>query len=271
MKTAKIFFSIGLIFGYLTTNVGAEKAQSIFGKNMSLHLGIKAWRATYETQTFKTDDYIRAGGVESTSNMFGPSFRVQYKKYYIGGSYYFGGGFNGTAVDYYINQKAQHILGYKFEKKDMDILMGYYVNPEISVFIGYKRIETNGKFQWYTRTASTGYNETIEGPVFGMTLNLPLAYSGLTFFSTLGYATLNGKADYILKWTDADGNITEDKTSSSFDSLGPAIEFGFHCLLKDFPYLRFYVGYKYQEYKNPDIDDYSSKLYGLNISSYLIF
>jgi hypothetical protein len=271
MKTVRIFIIIGLIFGYLTGTVCAETLQNIIGEKISLSLEVKAWRATYETQTIKTDDYIRAGGIESTSNMFGLSCAVKYNKYYLTSSYYLGDGFNGTATDYYINQGDQHIVGYKFEKSDMDILIGYCFHPRVSAFIGYKKIETDGKFQWYTRTAFTEYNEIIEGPVFGIILDLPLTDSGFTFRSLLGYATLDGKVEQVLKWTGADGNLKEDKINSSFDSLGPAIDFGFHCSLIDFPGLTLYIGYKYQEYKNPDVDDYSSKLYGINISANLSF
>jgi hypothetical protein len=268
MKAAKIFFSIGLILGCLVTGVRAETSQkNIFGENVSLSLGINTWRATFETQTFQENGYLREG-VEATSNMFGVSCNlILYKKYYLGGNYYSGGGFDDTAFDYYTDQEVQHIFEYEFEKTDMDIWIGYYLHPRISAFIGYKKIETDGQLKWHTRTASTKYDETIEGPVFGVAINFPLADSGFTFFSTLGYATLDGKADYDLKWTDVNGNPMDDIDSASFDSLGPALEFGILYLLEDLPHFSITVKYKYQEYKDPDIDNYSTKLYGFNIGA----
>ena len=267
MKTAKILFSIGLILGCLVTVVDAETSQNIFGENVSLTLGVNTWRTTFETQTFKENGYLREG-VKATSNMFGVSFNFTlYEKYSIGGSYYSGDGFDNTAFDYYMDQEVQHILKYEFEKADMDIWVGYYLHPRISAFLGYKRIENNGQLKWYSRTASTKYDETIEGPVFGVAINFPLADSGFTFFSTLGYAILDGKADYVLQWTDVDGNTMDDKDSSSFDSLGPALELGIHCLLENHPNFSITMKYKYQEYEDPDVDNYSAKLYGFNIGA----
>ncbi len=207
-------------------------------------VGLKMWYATWE-ETFEEETMESDYGL-----MYGPVINIRHGKIFVGLSYLTGGGF--TFEDSWTEYWGYPYYTYvdfeteiEADRTDMDLSVGYSVNPNVGVFLGYKTLTLD-----YTASArATTKDLTVEieeygdfefsGPAFGVTAHTRIGESRAMLFGTLSYVSLEGENDEELS--------------------GPAIEFGLAYALETMP-VSVTLGYKYQKYEGEDEEDVFSGL-----------
>ncbi|TES85802.1 hypothetical protein E3J95_03590, partial [Candidatus Aerophobetes bacterium] len=212
----------------------------------SVTIGLKTWYATWEYKPVGAEGWDFGTGV-----MYGPALNIRSGNLFVGFSYLTGGGFTDeytesgyiyTYPDYWGNYDYE--WGEEFDRTDMDLSIGYYVTPNLGVFLGYKTL-TIGVTETYTLTteysgSATGedsWENEFSGFALGVTGHTRIGESRMILFGTLSYVSLASEFD---------GEAGED-------FMGPAIEVGLAYALETMP-LSFTVGYKYQSYEE-DVED----------------
>ena len=230
----------------------------------SVTIGLKTWFASWEEKVKFFDEYT--GETETASDksdyglMYGPVFNLRYEKFFGSLSYLIGGDFNFELSDL---DYSDSTIGYswdydeKYDRTDLDIAIGYYFHPNISVFLGYKNVnidltatiteeETILLDLW--KDGSIKESGTIKGPALGVSGNYPIGETNWVLFGSLSYLSLDGE------W----------EGESLGDYTGPSIEIGGAYVLETMP-LSITAGYKYQSLKADEVEDiFSGLTFGVN-------
>ena len=174
----------------------------------SVTIGLKTWFASWEEKVKFFDEYT--GETETASDksdyglMYGPVFNLRYEKFFGSLSYLIGGDFNFELSDL---DYSDSTIGYswdydeKYDRTDLDIAIGYYFHPNISVFLGYKNVnidltatiteeETILLDLW--KDGSIKESGTIKGPALGVSGNYPIGETNWVLFGSLSYLSLDG-------------------------------------------------------------------------------
>lgn len=195
--------------------------------------------------------------------MYGPAISIRTGDLFVGLSYLTGGGFTDEYTESgYTSYWGDYDYewGEEFDRTDMDLSIGYYVTPNLGVFLGYKTL-TIGVTETYTLTteysdSATGedsWENEFSGFALGVTGHTRIGESRMILFGTLSYVSL----------------ASEFAGEAGEDFMGPAIEVGLAYALETMP-LSFTVGYKYQSYEE-DVEDGGKDVFagltlGLNYS-----
>ena len=224
----------------------------------SVTIGLKTWYATWEYQSPGGDTMDFGSGL-----MYGPAISIRTGDLFVGLSYLTGGGF----TDEYTESGYTSYWGdwdeewdYEYDRTDIDLSIGYYLSPNLGMFLGYKTL-TIGCTYTYAFDPELGSSSTYEdswenefsGFALGVTGHTRIGESRMILFGTLSYVSLASEFD---------GEAGED-------FMGPAIEVGLAYALETMP-LSFTVGYKYQSYEE-DVEDGGKDVFagltlGLNYS-----
>ena len=220
----------------------------------SVTLGLKAWYAKYELEIDDADDSVEF----DRGLMYGPALNIRPGNFFFGVSYLMGGDFTYTED---LNSTTE--LEIDLDRTDLDLSVGYYLHPNVAVFLGYKKSEMD----FEATETSVGSSSTEEqeweykGPAIGVTGNFPIGEGGAFLFGTLSYVKLD--TDYKFESGDASGEEVE----------GPSIEFGVGFSSETMP-VSLTVGYKYQKYEadeNDEVLGFEETFSGLTLGVYFTF
>lgn len=230
----------------------------------SVTIGLKTWFASWEQKLEFFDEYTGETEIASDQSdyglMYGPVVNLRYEKFFASLSYLMGGGFSFEWEEFdYSDTSIDYSWDYDEEddRTDLDVAIGYYIHPKISLFLGYKNIdidvtetieenETLSIDIW--EDGSSSYSATIKGPAFGVSGNYPIENTNWILFGSLGYLSLEG----------------ESEGESLGDFTGPSIEIGGAYVLEAMP-VSITAGYKYQSLKSDEREDiFSGLTFGAN-------
>jgi hypothetical protein len=199
MKRWLVALTIILALGFSSTASAQE--------NVQVSVGLKAWLAEW-TETFGGED------IESDlALLIGPTVGVRYANIFGGITYMFGS-FEFPDFDA------------ELDRKDLDLVAGYYVHPRVGVLVGYKDIDISGDL-----------DATLKGPVVGVNFNVPIGESRFVIFGNVSYL--------FLKW--------EDEFDFEEDQPGPSIEVAGAYAFEAVP-INLTAGYKFQSFEGEDTD-----------------
>jgi len=238
MKRMLTILVVVLLLGLSSYGLAQETEET----RTSVTVGLKMWYATWEEtvagETMESDPGL----------MYGPAINLRHGNFFAGLSYLTGSfTFEDSWTEtYYLGGGYYDYLEFDYEvdadRTDMDLSIGYYVHPNVGLFLGYKTIEfeikaaatvTETIYNYYTYvyeyTGTASDKADFSGPALGVTMHYPIGRTIL--FGTLSYVSLEGELY----------GISEELT-------GPAIEFGVAYALEASP-VSFAVGYKYQKYE----------------------
>lgn len=194
--------------------------------------GVKMWNNKWSTW-----DVIPPAGSCATTGACGysenytsgdnaawiPSASVRYRDYLLAGSYF-----------------ANHSYGFSgargpftADRKEMDIVAGYYVLPTVAVIAGYKEVKQN----------FDGMNFKYSGPIFGVNASAPLTGG----FSLYGTAAL-GRLDASLPDSIAIGATTSSNYNADYKlgEIGLAYAFDVRASMPGMKSLVATLGYRNQ-------------------------
>ncbi len=205
-----------LLLGFTTVAKAKEGPQ--------FSLGVKTWFAIW--------DETIAGGFDEQSDvglMLGPSFGARSGDFFVGVTWLEG---SFDFEDQFVAPGFTAEL--EWERRDLDIILGYNFHPRMGGFVGYKHIDVK---QTTKVVDTTGGMAPIKseldfnafGPGIGVNFNLPLEGKRLFFTGSISYLALE---------LDSESSPTEDFPGVSFDISGAYI-------LKKMP-ASATVGYKFQ-------------------------
>ena len=243
-KITLLLLIVGLFFFGLNKIAQAQ--------DTSVTLGLKAWYAKYEVEIEDFDPVEYDRGL-----MYGPALNIRPGNLFIGFSYLMGGEFT------YSEEYDSTELEIDLDRTDLDVSIGYFLHPNVAIFLGYKKTEMDWKAT-ETSDTSTDSNEQewkYKGPAIGVTGNFPIGSEGAFFFGTLSYAKLD--TDYEFESGDASGE----------DAEGPAIEFGIGFSPTTIP-ISLTIGYKYQKYEadsNDEVLGFEETFSGFTLGIYYTF
>ncbi len=183
-----------------------------YAEGTKVTVGIKAWSNSWEEEV----EY-NGGGSDTWDNgsslMIGPSVNLRFENnMFLGASYLV------STKDYESNDWVVIGDSVSFEREDLDLTVGYMINPRFGVFVGYKSIEFDATYH----LPALGIDEKIgtvslKGPGIGILGNIPLSES-LALYGNLAIMSLDQKIS-----TDI-GSASSDMTGASFE-IGVAFAF----------------------------------------------
>ena len=272
MKKIISIFIIALVLG-ISSAAMAEKP--------SVTIGLKTWIATWERKgeiivDEDTDETLKFSDKSDYGLMYGPVINLRYEKLFASLSYMMGGdlNFERDQVDNYFNDYFNDLdlgpdyginydVNSKDDRTDFDIAIGYYVHPNISIFLGYKNVDIEEKIKvaWDVEPFSDAYYDdikpgeipfkesgTIKGPAFGVSGNYPIGETNWILLGSLSYLSLDGK------W----------EGESHGDFTGPSLEIGGAYIFDNVP-VSITAGYKYQSLESDKGKDiFSGLTFGVN-------
>ena len=197
----KIIFAGVLCFVVLFFNVGAN------ADDFYLDIGVKGWVNQWK---IKFDAPDVEDTTSDTNLLIGPMIKVGYKKFFGGVT------FMQAVNDYDFGE------GYKWSRKDVDIVFGYMLHSRVAIFAGYK---------YLTGTSSIDTSHTASGPAFGISLNFPITKIRTTIYANGVYMPLKGELNSL-------GIVTDHDVNSYSLEGGISVSLHKNWLVN--------VGYKYQ-------------------------
>ena len=255
MKKIISIFIIALVLG-ISSAAMAEKP--------SVTVGLKTWIATWEQKLEYTDEFGDTATESDKSDyglMYGPVFNLRYEKFFASLSYLIGGNFNFEWDQFDFSDPDygdSFDLDSENDRTDFDIAVGYYLHPNISVFLGYKNIDADQTITWsydvepfsdadfddnVSDNDSYDISATIKGPAFGVSGNYPIGETNWILFGSLSYLSLEG----------------ESEGESLGDFTGPSLEIGGAYVFDNMP-MSITAGYKYQSLQADEREDIFSGL-----------
>lgn len=144
--------------------------------DFSATVGLKVWNNNWSSWTGNIDlfgDPLIQNIESSTENALIPSFSMRYRDFMVGGSYM-------TKTDYDFGENFGEV-----ERKEYDIIGGYYVLPTLAIIAGYKKVEqefANGNFKY-------------SGPIVGLSASAPLT-GGFSLYGTAASSIGNFKGQF---------------------------------------------------------------------------
>lgn len=182
-----------------------------------------------------------ADGTEFNSDnggQLGVNLAWQTDKFYSGlnlqnGNY----DFTGTAPDQFTSTGSAAVATDQVQQSEVDILVGYYFWPQVSLFVDMKTVEN----QW----KSNNYKQTFAGLGLGVTGYNPLN-KDWTLFGSLGFVS---------------GDIKESGGSKVGDGSSSALEIGLLYTLNKNSFLNFGVKFRGYEFKS---DNGAQQDYNIN-------
>ena len=263
MKKILSIFIIALVLG-ISSAALAEKP--------SFTIGLKTWIANWEQKLElvvdeDTGETMKFSDKSDYGLMYGPLINLRYEKFFGSLSYLMGGDFNfeWDSLDDILYDQDLHDYGIDFDvdgkddRTDFDIAIGYYIHPNISLFLGYKNVEINEKvtLSMDVQPGSDAESDevksekkplidakvTIKGPAFGVSGNYPIGETNWILFGSLSYLSLEGKSE----------------GESLGDLTGPSLEIGGAYIFNNVP-ISITAGYKYQSLTSDDREDIFSGL-----------
>lgn len=181
VSTCCALLSLPLLTGFITSaNAGTTATDS-----PTITVGMKMWQNKWSTWDAFPPYYDAAakgylpGQTENYSSSdrsaFIPAISIRYKDILVSGSY-----FAKTKYDWV------GAGGVKFsaDRKESDVLVGYYVLPTLALTLGYKNVK---------QTFLAG-NDVFDysGPVLGVVASAPLT-SGFSLYGNFGYGFMDAK------------------------------------------------------------------------------
>lgn len=169
MKKVFLFFASMVIFW---------SSAVAFADDTTVTLGLKTWYSYWKEST----DYL-GGGSDSNSYgsafLAGPSLNIKFGKPFIGATYLM------SVQDHEVSDYLVPGDTMKFERKDLELTLGYLITKHFGMFIGYKTIEATER---YTFVPSGYDNENagtwrLKGPEIGILGNIPLSPSAAIYFN----------------------------------------------------------------------------------------
>lgn len=186
--------------------VNAVAADSDFSATIGLKAWVNNWSKWGAVTLYGTGGdeftpaYIARNWESENTTAWIPSASVRYKDFMAGGSYF----------------KQNYGFGSQFtwhgERKEYDLVGGYYVLPTLAIIGGYKKVDT--KF------VDPGYPESVfvySGPIVGFSASAPLT-GGFSLYGTAAIG-VNFKRGTETKH-DADYRLGELGVAYSFDVGG---------------------------------------------------
>jgi opacity protein-like surface antigen len=184
-------------------------------EGIEVEVGVKAWFNKWKRE-LPTGESSKS----KCTRLLGPAVEVKFPDHiFVEASYL------ASLNDY----RFSDITGQtKFERKDLDMAMGYAITPMVSVFAGYKESAF--------KEDVTGNKETNYGPIAGIRGSYALN-DKTSFHGGLNYLLTR------LKVEDAAGTVTE-KSPGWIAELGAQYEFAKHTSVD--------LGYKYETTKGKE-------------------
>ncbi|MDA8099739.1 MAG: hypothetical protein M0042_08940 [Nitrospiraceae bacterium] len=135
-------------------------------KGLEVEAGVKAWYNKWKS------DVPGAGSTTFDSTLLiGPAVEVMCPRhFYFEASYLF------SVADY---EHSEAGVTEKFDRKDLDLAVGYQFIPQAGVYVGYKKVSMGGE----------GVSSDLTGPMIGIRGNVPVShmfavYGNLTYLMT---------------------------------------------------------------------------------------
>ena len=256
-----------LLFGIIT-----GYSNMVFAEDVNVTVGLKTWIATWDHKLEFLNEVTGETEIVSDKSdyglMYGPVVNFRYEKFFASLSYLLGGDFNfeWDQLDYSDPDYGYNLdLDSKDDRTYFDIAIGYYIHPNISVFLGYKNIDidetatlvenvepfSDADFDGFVDSESSiDSSATIKGPAFGVSGNYRIGESNWILIGSLSYLSLDG----------------ESEGESLGDFTGPSLEIGGAYVLDTMP-LSITAGFKYQSLKADESEDiFSGLTVGVNYS-----
>lgn len=196
-----------------------------------LSIGLKFWNANWDNNT-TWNGYVRNNLNSSTNGVtVTPTIQYKYKDFALSVSTLLSKDFSYTSFNNpsYLDSRNN---GYNQKsRKEYDINFSYFIKPNISASIGYKSVDLNGDFI----TA----NNTIEGPIVGLSLSAPLI-ENIGLYANAGFGNMKTQ-----KW--------EGTKSATYSLIEAGIAYSLHEWVKNSAIT---LSYRLQEFKVNLKDNY---------------
>lgn len=242
MRKGKFYAKISLIFSFL---MFTSLAYAESGDSFKYSLGIKTWYNKWTATA--TDDATKNFEPQERDSqwifMVGPTLKVSYGKFYGGFS------FSQNLTDYEfsgsINTTPVRNFTYTWTRQDLDIVLGYWFHPNISLFTGYKWFNGYSFFKQMDGGVANierynAYRREGSGLVFGVSANFPIETLYIVPYFSGTYMPLNGESR-------ENANLATGRTQElirHYNLPTWAVEGGFSTL--NYHGFSASIGYKYQ-------------------------
>ena len=212
-------------------------------------VGIKAWANSWEEKV----EY-NGGGSDTWDNgsslMIGPSVNLRFEN-----NMFLGAAYLVSTSDYESNDWIFVGDTMSFDRKDLDLTLGYMITPKFGVFAGYKSIESDATYKYPPLSIDQKIGTwTLKGPGIGILGNIPLSES-FALYGNLAIMSIKQK-------------ISTELGSSSSDSAGASFEIGAAFAFSDA--LSANIGIKSQSFSGDDefgdtyTDTFTGVTFGVN-------
>lgn len=197
MKKISVIGAI-LCFMFLT---GVTKSAFAEGDNLNLVFGYKAWINSWQTGTTV---YIPQAGANIQSYTSDPviasipSVSLKYENFYISSGYMISPTYTFKTYSDTINiSSTPYTVNYEntATRTELDVNIGYYVHPSVSLAIGYKEVKQNYHSKQYGTGLVTDISDsttTISGITFGITGGATIG-GGFNMYANLAYSPMKAK------------------------------------------------------------------------------
>ena len=239
--------------------------------DVKVTLGLKGWY-NWWTHSATYSDGSSNSWNNGSAFMIGPSLNLKFGKVFLGASYLQSTS-NYKAPDWFDNGGGDTM---EFERKDLDLTVGFMFTPYFGAFVGYKTIDAPMK---YTNPNSTPTFSGVDmgswklkGPGIGILGNAPLGRSA-AFYGNLAFLSVKQEYEYpATSFVDSTGRTISlaGGTTSSYDMTGGALEFGVAFAMTERASAN--VGFKYQTFSGDSsagtthTQTFYGPVFGLNLS-----
>jgi len=212
----------------------ADHAAAEVQTTVSVKTWVNSWKQKFTDTLNNQSETVKS---ESAVPMVGPALTLKFDKtIFIGVTYLTSLSdyeFKSTYTDPFagvVNETDTN------DRQDLDLVAGYMFNPNIGLFVGYKKITSEGKFkadtQFFGQITGSFGSETLTGPGIGILGNVPLGES-VILYGNIGYLKLKDE------FKDAQAGTTETSNLTGY-----VAELGFAFIINT--NFSANVGYKHQ-------------------------
>jgi len=177
-------------------------------------LGVKMWSNKWEEKS-----EILGGGSSTTdmgsSLMVGPALNIRFpSNWFIGATYL-------KSTKDYEQKDAATGDTFAFERKDLDLTLGYMFSPQFGLFFGYKTIDAPATFKMAGISDFSVGTWKLKGPGIGILGNIPLGESAALYGNL---ALLKMKQEFV--FSDQMAAFAGSSGIPSYDTVGASLEIG---------------------------------------------
>lgn len=183
--------------------------------DFSATIALKAWNngmSKYLPALDSSDAQIIAAAESSKTTAWIPSASLRYKDFMVGGSLF--------------AKRSYNFGGDKIDRKEHDLVAGYYVLPTLAIIGGYKEVKQN-----FDLPGFGGQEWKYTGPIIGFSASAPLT-GGFSLYGTAAVGTLKFKPKGSLtNWGSiipgaAGGYVLNSDADYKLGEVGIAYAFG---------------------------------------------